>query len=163
LIPSPKVATYDLEPEMSAREVTDRLVEAIRSRHYDAIVCNFANADMVGHTGIFKAAVAAVETLDECLGRIVAAIEETDAQCLITADHGNVEQMSDVTTGQPHTAHTSGPVPLIYVGPADVRLREGGTLADIAPTLLTLMQLPVPAEMTGRSLIEPALPARRSA
>ncbi len=106
LIPSPKVATYDLQPEMSAREVTDRLVEAIRSRHYDAIICNFANADMVGHTGIFDAAVKAVETLDECLGRIVAAVRDTNAECLITADHGNVEQMSDAShRPSPHRAH----------------------------------------------------------
>ena len=163
LIPSPKVATYDLQPEMSAREVTDRLVEAIRSRHYDAIICNFANADMVGHTGIFDAAVAAVEVLDECLGRIVAAIRETNAQCLITADHGNVEQMSDATTGQPHTAHTSEPVPLVYVGDRQLRFRDDGTLADVAPTLLTLLQLPVPKEMTGRSLIDQPEPARRRA
>ena len=163
LIPSPKVATYDLQPEMSAREVTDRLVEAIRSRHYDAIVCNFANADMVGHTGIFSAAVRAVETLDECLDRIVAAVHDTNADCLITADHGNVEQMSDAKTGQAHTAHTCEPVPLIYVGPRKLRFRAGGTLADVAPTLLTLMQLPVPKEMTGRSLIDQSEPARRSA
>jgi 2,3-bisphosphoglycerate-independent phosphoglycerate mutase len=163
LIPSPKVATYDLQPEMSARELTDRLVQAIRSRHYDAIICNFANADMVGHTGIFAAAVKAVETLDECLGRIVAAIRETDGECLITADHGNVEQMSDSTTGQAHTAHTCEPVPLVYVGARKLHLADGGTLADVAPTLLTLLQLPVPKEMTGRSLIDRAEPARRSA
>jgi len=163
LIPSPNVATYDLQPEMSAREVTDRLIEAIRSRHYDAIICNFANADMVGHTGIFSAAVKAVETLDECLGRIVAAVRDTDAQCLITADHGNVEQMSDATTGQAHTAHTCEPVPLVYVGARQLRFRDGGTLADVAPTLLTLLELPVPKEMTGRSLIDQAEPARRSA
>ena len=160
LIPSPKVATYDLQPEMSAREVTDRLVEAIRSRHYDSIICNFANADMVGHTGIFEAAVRAVETLDECLGRIVAAIRETNGECLITADHGNVEQMSDSSTGQPHTAHTCEPVPLVYVGQQRIRFRAGGTLADVAPTLLTLMHLPVPKEMTGRSLLDPSEPAR---
>ena len=163
LIPSPNVATYDLQPEMSAREVTDRLIEAIRSRHYDAIICNFANADMVGHTGIFSAAVKAVETLDECLGRIVAAVRDTDAQCLITADHGNVEQMSDANTGQAHTAHTCEPVPLVYVGARQLRFRDGGTLADVAPTLLTLLELPVPKEMTGRSLIDQAEPARRSA
>jgi 2,3-bisphosphoglycerate-independent phosphoglycerate mutase len=163
LIPSPKVATYDLQPEMSAREVTDRLVEAIRSRHYDAIICNFANADMVGHTGIFDAAVRAVETLDECLGRIVEAVRDTNAECLITADHGNVEQMSDSATGQAHTAHTCEPVPLVYVGSRTLRFRSGGTLADVAPTLLTLMQLPVPKEMTGRSLIDQSASARRSA
>ena len=163
LIPSPRVATYDLQPQMSAREVTDRLVEAIRSRHYDAIICNFANADMVGHTGIFAAAVEAVEVLDECLGRIVAAVHDTNAQCLITADHGNVEQMSDTTTGQPHTAHTSEPVPLVYVGAEHLRFRNDGTLADVAPTLLALLQLPVPKEMTGRSLIDRPEPARRRA
>jgi 2,3-bisphosphoglycerate-independent phosphoglycerate mutase len=163
LIPSPKVATYDLQPEMSAREVTDRLIDAITSRRYDLIVCNFANADMVGHTGIFAAAVKAVEALDECLGRIVAAIRATDAQCLITADHGNVEQMSDASTGQAHTAHTCEPVPLIYIGSRKVKLTSGGTLADVAPTLLTLMQLPVPVEMTGHSLVDTSEPARRSA
>ncbi len=163
LIPSPRVATYDLQPQMSALEVTDRLVEAIRCRHYDAIVCNFANADMVGHTGIFDAAVKAVETLDACLRRVVAAVRETHSECLITADHGNVEQMTDETTGQAHTAHTCEPVPLVYVGARTLRFRNGGTLADVAPTLLTLMQLPVPKEMTGRSLIDGYEPARRSA
>ena len=160
LVPSPKVATYDLQPEMSAREVTDRLVEAIGAGRFDTIVCNYANGDMVGHTGRFDAAVKAVETLDECLGRIVAAIRAASGECLITADHGNVEQMSDSTTGQPHTAHTCEPVPLVYVGAKSVRFRDGGTLADVAPTLLTLMQLPVPKEMTGRSLIEQSEPAR---
>ena len=163
LIPSPKVATYDLQPEMSAREVTDRLIEAIVSRHYDAIICNFANADMVGHTGIFDAAVQAVETLDECLGRIVTAVRETNTECLITADHGNVEQMFDAATGQAHTAHTCEPVPLVYVGARKLHFRAGGTLADVAPTLLTLMQLPVPKEMTGRSLIDQSESTRRSA
>ncbi len=163
LIPSPRVATYDLQPQMSAPEVTDRLIEAIRCRHYDAIICNFANADMVGHTGMFDAAVQAVEALDACLGRIVAAVRETNAECLITADHGNVEQMSDKATGQPHTAHTCEPVPLVYVGNRTLHLRNGGTLADVAPTLLTLMQLPVPKEMTGRSLIDQSTSTRRSA
>ncbi|HSG89834.1 MAG TPA: 2,3-bisphosphoglycerate-independent phosphoglycerate mutase [Pseudomonadales bacterium] len=156
MVPSPKVATYDLQPEMSAAEVTDRLVEAIRARRYDLVVCNYANGDMVGHTGNFPAAVQAVETLDACLARIIEALEETGGQCLITADHGNVEQMSDAGTGQAHTAHTSGPVPLVYVGPRHLRLEtEGGTLADVAPTLLALMDVPQPEEMTGRSLAGP--------
>ncbi|MEE4362082.1 MAG: 2,3-bisphosphoglycerate-independent phosphoglycerate mutase [Pseudomonadales bacterium] len=155
LVPSPKVATYDLKPEMSAPEVTDRLVEAIRSRRYDLIVCNYANGDMVGHTGVFAAAVKAVETLDACLGRIVEALTETGGQCLITADHGNVEQMSDAHTGQAHTAHTCEPVPLVYVGPRSIQLAEGGgTLADVAPTLLQLMDLPQPEAMTGHALAE---------
>jgi 2,3-bisphosphoglycerate-independent phosphoglycerate mutase len=161
LIPSPKVSTYDECPEMSARKVTDELVAAIRSREYDLIVCNYANGDMVGHTGDFDAAVKAVETLDECLERLENAIAETGGQMLITADHGNVERMSDVTTGQAHTAHTSEPVPLVYLGPEAVELRNGGTLADVAPTVLTLMHLDVPAEMTGRSLVN--LRERRSA
>jgi len=152
LIPSPKVTTYDLCPEMSAFKVTDELVKAIRSREFDFIVCNYANGDMVGHTGNFAAAVKAVETLDACLARLVAAIEETGGQMLITADHGNVEQMEDETSGQAHTAHTSEPVPLVYVGPQNVALNDGGVLADVAPTLLTLMRMDIPAEMTGRSL-----------
>lgn len=164
LVPSPRIATYDLEPEMSAPEVTDRLVDAIRSRRYDLIVCNYANGDMVGHSGIFDAAVQAVAALDRCLARVIAAIEEAGAQCLITADHGNVEKMRDEETGQAHTAHTANPVPLVYVGPGAVRLQPaGGTLADVAPTLLTLMQLDVPPEMTGHSLAELDDKARRSA
>jgi 2,3-bisphosphoglycerate-independent phosphoglycerate mutase len=163
LVPSPKVATYDLEPEMSAVEVTDRLVEAIRSRRFDAIVCNFANGDMVGHTGVFAAAIRAVETLDACLGRIVEAVRETGAHCLITADHGNVERMTDPATGQAHTAHTCEPVPLVYVGPETLALADGGVLSDVAPTLLTVMGLPIPAEMTGHSLVRPPAPARRLA
>jgi 2,3-bisphosphoglycerate-independent phosphoglycerate mutase len=163
LVPSPKVATYDLKPEMSAVEVTDRLVDAIRSRRFDAIICNYANGDMVGHTGVFEAAVKAVETLDACLGRIVAAVRESGAQCLITADHGNVEQMKDPATGQAHTAHTCEPVPLVYVGPRALELEAGGILSDVAPTLLSLMDLPVPREMTGRSLVKGTVPARRTA
>jgi 2,3-bisphosphoglycerate-independent phosphoglycerate mutase len=155
LVPSAKVATYDLKPEMSAPEVTDNLVEAIRSQRYDAIICNYANGDMVGHTGIFEAAVKAVETLDACLTRVVAAVNETHSQCLITSDHGNVEKMRDHDTGQAHTAHTCELVPLVYVGPRRVRLREGGLLSDIAPTMLYLMDLPIPKEMTGRNLAEP--------
>ncbi|TVS17026.1 MAG: 2,3-bisphosphoglycerate-independent phosphoglycerate mutase [Gammaproteobacteria bacterium] len=155
LIPSPKVATYDLQPEMSAPEVTERLVEAIRAGRYDFIVCNYANGDMVGHTGVFDAAVKAVEVLDECLGQITAALEETGGQCLLTADHGNVEKMRDPDTGQAHTAHTTEPVPLVYIGPKPVRFdAEPGCLADIAPTLLELMEIERPAEMTGRSLLE---------
>jgi 2,3-bisphosphoglycerate-independent phosphoglycerate mutase len=156
LVPSPQVATYDLMPEMSAPEVTDRLEEAIRSGKYDAIICNYANGDMVGHTGDFAAAVKAVETLDICLGRLVAAIRETGGQCLITADHGNVEQMQDPESGQALTSHTSGPVPLVYVGAGHWQFTRHGALSDIAPTLLTLMKMPVPPEMTGHVLVTPA-------
>lgn len=152
LVPSPKVDTYDECPQMSAKKLTDELVNAIRSRDFDTIICNFANGDMVGHTGVFEAAVIAVETLDECLGRIEAALLEAGGQMLITADHGNVEQMNDLVTGQPHTAHTSQPVPLVYVGPQDIELSENGTLSDIAPTLLQLMHMDPPVEMTGRSI-----------
>lgn len=155
LIPSPKVATYDLKPEMSAHEVTDAMVAAIKSKDYDLIVCNYANGDMVGHTGVFDASLKAVETIDQCLGRIRATLNETGGQCLITADHGNVEQMVDHDTNQPHTAHTSELVPLIYIGPEAVTLDPaGGVLSDIAPTLLTLMNLDQPKEMTGRSLVQ---------
>jgi len=153
LVPSPKVATYNLLPQMSAVEVTDRLVAAIHSRRFDLIVCNYANGDMVGHSGVFDAAVAAVETLDVCLGRLDAAVTETGGQMLVTADHGNVEKMHDAASGQPHTAHTCELVPLLYVGPKNLALEQGGTLADVAPTLLSLMNLRCPAEMTGRSLV----------
>ena len=152
LVPSPKVATYDLKPEMSAPEVTDRLVAAIQGGRYDAIVCNYANGDMVGHTGNFEAAVKAVETLDACIGRVVAAAWSAGGEVLITADHGNAEKMHDDGTGQAHTAHTLNVVPLVYVGRA-ATLAEGGALSDVAPTLLAMMGLPQPAEMTGRSLI----------
>ena len=154
LIPSPHVTTYDLQPEMSAVEVTNNLVEAIRSRRFDFIVCNYANGDMVGHTGVFAAAVRAVETLDSCLARVTDALAETGGQCLITADHGNVERMQDAESGQPHTAHTCEPVPLLYFGPQAITLKSGGVLSDVAPTLLTLMSLPIPAEMTGKVLCE---------
>jgi 2,3-bisphosphoglycerate-independent phosphoglycerate mutase len=155
LVPSPKVATYDLKPAMSAVEVTDRLVEAVGSARYDFIVVNYANADMVGHTGYMAAAVAAAETLDRCLGRLVAAVRAAGGELLITADHGNIEQMYDRDTEQPHTAHTTNLVPLLYVGrPATVA--SGGVLSDVAPTLLALMGLPQPAEMTGRVLVTPA-------
>lgn len=154
LIPSPKVATYDLQPEMSAPEVTDALVDAIQGGQYDVIVCNYANPDMVGHTGVFDAAVRAVECVDQCLGRIVEAVDGAGGAMLITADHGNVEKMRDPTTGQAHTAHTTDPVPLVYVGPGAVALADGGALRDVAPTLLELLEIPVPAEMTGRSLLK---------
>ena len=155
LIPSPKVATYDLQPEMSAPELTDKLVAAIESRDYDLIVCNFANADMVGHTGKFDAAVKAVEAVDVCLGRIVSALEKVNGEALITADHGNVELMTNPTTGQPHTAHTLWPVPLVYVSSRSASATlSAGVLADLAPTLLHLMKLEQPEEMTGRNLVE---------
>jgi 2,3-bisphosphoglycerate-independent phosphoglycerate mutase len=152
LVPSPKVATYDLQPAMSAVEVTDRLVEAIDSGKYDLIVVNYANGDMIGHTGHFDAAVEALETLDACLARVVGALERVGGEALITADHGNAEMMFDPATGQPHTAHTLNPVPLVYVGRA-ARLAEDGALCDLAPTVLRLMGQPTPAEMTGQSLV----------
>ncbi|SDT59389.1 phosphoglycerate mutase [Pseudomonas sp. Z003-0.4C(8344-21)] len=153
LIPSPKVATYDLQPEMSAPEVTDRIVDAIENQRYDVIVVNYANGDMVGHSGVFDAAVKAVECLDTCVGRIVEALEKVGGEALITADHGNVEQMADESTGQAHTAHTTEPVPFIYVGKRDLKVREGGVLADVAPTMLMLLGLEKPAEMTGTSIL----------
>ncbi|HVE48718.1 MAG TPA: 2,3-bisphosphoglycerate-independent phosphoglycerate mutase [Casimicrobiaceae bacterium] len=152
LVPSPKVATYDLKPEMSAIEVTDKLIAAIRSGIYDAVICNYANADMVGHTGNFEAAIKAVETLDACLGRVVEATRSVGGEVLITADHGNVEMMHDHSTGQSHTAHTRNVVPLVYIGrPAEVV--PHGVLADVAPTLLAMMGVSKPPEMTGHSLI----------
>ncbi len=153
LVDSPKVATYDLQPEMSAVELTDRLVEAINGGAYDVIVCNYANGDMVGHTGILAAAIKAVETLDQCLGRLSAAALAAGGECLITADHGNCEQMQDYVSQQRHTQHTCEQVPLLYIGRRALRLLDGGTLADVAPTLLALLDLPQPREMTGRSLI----------
>ncbi|HEX7047124.1 MAG TPA: 2,3-bisphosphoglycerate-independent phosphoglycerate mutase [Gammaproteobacteria bacterium] len=153
LIPSPRVATYDLKPEMSAPEVTDKLNAAIASGKYDFIVVNYANADMVGHSGKFDAAVAAVEALDACIGRLAGAVEKAGGELLITADHGNVEQMYDDATGQAHTAHTTNLVPLLYVG-RDAGISNGGALSDIAPTVLTLMGIPVPGEMTGKPLVE---------
>jgi len=152
LVPSPKVATYDLKPEMSAYEVTDKLVAAIRDRKYDAIICNYANGDMVGHTGNLQAATRAIEVLDECIGRAVAAMQETGGEVLITADHGNAETMLDHQTGQAHTAHTLNLVPLLYVG-RKARAAERGALQDVAPTLLAMMGLPQPPEMTGKPLI----------
>ena len=152
LVPSPKVATYDLLPEMSAREVTDRLVEAIGSGRYDAIVCNYANADMVGHTGNFAAARRAIETLDTCIGRVVDAARAHHTEVLITSDHGNAERMHDDATGQAHTAHTLNLVPCVYVG-RPATMVAGGALQDVAPTLLAIMGLPKPDEMTGHSLV----------
>ncbi|HET7569943.1 MAG TPA: 2,3-bisphosphoglycerate-independent phosphoglycerate mutase [Gammaproteobacteria bacterium] len=152
LIPSPRVATYDLQPEMSSVELTDRLVEAISGGHYDLIICNYANADMVGHTGDEAAAIKAVEAVDAALGRITAALDKAGGELLVTADHGNVEIMRDPTTGQPYTAHTTGPVPFVYFG-RDATLTDG-VLADVAPTLLALLGLDQPAEMTGHSLIK---------
>ena len=138
---------------MSAPEVTDKLVAAIKSGKYDLIVCNYANGDMVGHTGVFDAAVKAVEALDSCLGRVESALMETGGQALITADHGNCEQMLDYDSGQQHTQHTTERVPLVYIGPRSLQLQaSGGTLPDIAPTLLGLMNLPKPAEMSGNTL-----------
>ncbi|WKE65478.1 2,3-bisphosphoglycerate-independent phosphoglycerate mutase [Gallaecimonas kandeliae] len=151
LVPSPQVATYDLQPEMNSTELTDKLVGAIESGDYDVIVCNYPNGDMVGHTGVFEAAVKAVEAVDHCIGRVTQALAKVGGECLITADHGNAEQMVDHDSGQPHTAHTSDPVPLIYFG-RPAKAVEGGVLSDLAPTMLTLMGMPIPAEMTGKPL-----------
>ena len=153
LIPSPEVSTYDQKPEMSAPQVTEKLVEAIGSGQFDTIICNFANCDQVGHTGDFNASVKAVEAVDGCLSQIIEAITAVDGELLITADHGNVEEMFDESSNQPHTQHTTLPVPLVYSGPRHINLDRDGSLADIAPTMLALMALPQPAEMTGRSLI----------
>ena len=154
LVKSPKVATYDLKPEMSAYEVCDKLTDAIRSGKYDVIIINFANPDMVGHTGVESAAIKAIEAVDECVGKAVEAIKEVDGQMFICADHGNAEQLIDEETGEPFTAHTTNPVPFILVN-ADpsYKLREGGCLADIAPTLIEMMGMEQPKEMTGKSLI----------
>ncbi len=151
LIQSPQVATYDLQPEMSSKELTEKLVNAIGSGKYDVIICNYPNGDMVGHTGIYDAAIKAVEALDECIGQVVNAVKQADGQLLITADHGNAEQMKDEQTGQPHTAHTSLPVPLIYIGKS-AQAVNGGKLSDIAPTMLSLMEMEIPKEMTGEPL-----------
>ena len=154
LVKSPKVATYDLQPEMSAPQVCEKLVDAIKSDKYDVIVINFANPDMVGHTGVQEAAIKAVETVDECVGKAVEALKEVDGQMFICADHGNAEQLIDYETGAPWTAHTTNPVPFILVN-ADPKytLRENGCLADIVPTLIQLMGMEQPAEMTGKSLL----------
>ena len=152
LVPSPKVETYDLKPEMSAIEVTDKVVEAIKSEKYDSIILNYANPDMVGHTGNLEASIKAIETIDNCVGRVIEEINKVNGVCLITADHGNSEQMIDYKTGEPHTAHTTNPVPLILVGMEEVTLKTG-KLADLAPTMLDIMGLKKPDEMTGESII----------
>lgn len=152
LIPSPKVATYDLKPEMSAYEVADKVVEKINEDIYDVIILNFANPDMVGHTGVFEAAVRAIEAVDECVGKVVDCVRAKGGTVILTADHGNAEQMLDYETGQPHTAHTSNPVPLILISDKPYKLRTG-KLADIAPTMLELLNLEKPKEMTGESLL----------
>ena len=151
LVNSPKVATYDLQPEMSAYEVTDKVIEAIGSKKYDVIILNYANCDMVGHTGVFDAAKKAVETVDECVGRVVEAVSNVGGISVITADHGNADKMLEADGVSPFTAHTTNEVPFVIVG-ADVRLRDGG-LCDIAPTMLDLMGISQPEEMTGKSLI----------
>jgi len=153
LVPSPNIATYDDQPEMSAPEVTEKLVEAIGSGKFDTIICNYANCDQVGHTGNFEASIKAVEAIDQSLAQVIAAAEKVGGEVLITADHGNVEEMYDDANQQPHTQHTTLPVPLVYVGKRSLSLDNNGSLADIAPTMLALMDLPQPVEMTGRSLI----------
>ena len=147
------MATYDLQPEMSAPELTDKLVAAIKSGKFDTIICNYPNGDMVGHTGVYEAAVKACEAVDECIGRVVEAIREVDGQLLITADHGNAEMMIDPTTGGVHTAHTSLPVPLVYVGSKNLEFKAGGKLSDLAPTMLELTGMEIPAEMTGQVIV----------
>lgn len=154
LVPSPKVETYDMKPEMSAYEVTDKVCEALENDKYDVVILNFANTDMVGHTGSLQAAIKAVEAVDECVGKIVKIIEEKQGNLLITADHGNAEQMIDYKTGEPHTAHTTNPVPIILVtANKEYKLKENGKLADLAPTMLDLMGIKQPEEMTGESLL----------
>ena len=154
-MPSPKVATYDLQPEMSAPIVTEKVIAQIEAQKYDMIMLNFANADMVGHTGILPAAIEAVETVDACVGKIIEALKKVDGQLIIIADHGNAEKMADPETGSPYTAHTTNPVPCILVSDQykDVKLQDG-ILADVAPTLLFLAGMEKPADMTGHSLIE---------
>ena len=155
LVQSPKVETYDLKPEMSAYEVTDKVLEAINKDYYDCIILNYANTDMVGHTGSLEATIKAVEAVDECVGKVVKLVEEKQGNLLITADHGNAEQMIDYKTGEPHTAHTTNPVPLILVtNNKNLKLKKDGKLADLAPTMLNLMNLEKPEEMTGESLLD---------
>jgi 2,3-bisphosphoglycerate-independent phosphoglycerate mutase len=165
LVPSPTdVPTYNLKPEMNAPKVAAEVIKAIRRDYYDVIICNFANADMVGHTGDFDATRRAIEAIDQCIGRILEALQAIGGEMLITADHGNAEQLFDFETGQPHTAHTTNPVPFIYIG-RPATLAQTGALEDISPTMLYLMGLPVPPEMTGRSLVrlveEQVMPAER--
>ncbi len=152
LIPSPDVATYDLQPEMNSEQLTNTLIEGIQSGEHDVIICNYPNGDMVGHSGVFSAAVTACEAVDTCVGRVVEAIKSVGGECLITADHGNAELMLNAETGQAHTAHTNLPVPFIYVG-RDATVRSGGILSDVAPTMLHLMGLEIPAEMTGTPIV----------
>jgi 2,3-bisphosphoglycerate-independent phosphoglycerate mutase len=152
LVPSAKVATYDLKPEMSARELTDEAVRLLADPTYGFFVLNYANADMVGHTGILEAAVQAVETVDQCLGRLIEVVRRRQGTVIVTADHGNADQMIDYETGGPHTAHTLNLVPILVVAPRYHRIRDG-ILGDVAPTLLSLMGIPAPKEMTGRSLV----------
>ena len=152
LVPSPKVATYDLKPEMSAKEVTEKVIEAIQSQKYNCIILNYANPDMVGHTGNLEATVKAIETIDDCVGKVVEEVNKVQGVLLMTADHGNAEQMIDYVTGEPHTAHTTNPVPFILVGKEDAKLKPG-RLADLAPTMLDIMGLEKPKEMTGESII----------
>ncbi|WP_087023429.1 2,3-bisphosphoglycerate-independent phosphoglycerate mutase [Thaumasiovibrio subtropicus] len=154
LVNSPKVATYDLQPEMSSAELTEKLTAAIKGGEYDYIICNYPNGDMVGHTGVYDAAVEACEALDKCIGEVVEAIESVNGQLLITADHGNAEMMINPETGGIHTAHTNLPVPLVYVGDKDVNIVEGGCLSDLAPTMLSLTEMEIPAEMTGKVLFD---------
>ena len=156
LIDSPNVATYDLQPAMNAPTVTDKIIMAVTSGQYDTIICNFANPDMVGHSGNFDATVQAIEALDECLGRVVESILQAGGELLVTADHGNAELMKNPETGQAHTAHTTNPVPLIYIGDQPLEFSNGGSLSDIAPTMLYLMGLDQPNEMTGHNLLEEA-------
>jgi 2,3-bisphosphoglycerate-independent phosphoglycerate mutase len=154
LVPSPNVATYDQQPEMNAIKLTDHMVESIESGKYDVIICNYANPDMVGHSGKFDAAVKAIETIDDCLARLLVSIEKAGGEMLVTADHGNAEMMFNKETGQPHTAHTTNPVPFVYYG-RDAKMASSGALSDVAPTMLYLMGIEQPSEMTGRSLIGP--------
>lgn len=155
LIPSPKVATYDLQPEMSAYQVKDKLIEVIKKGEHDVIIINFANPDMVGHTGVMEAVIKAIETVDECVGEVVEVIKEAGGVMFLCADHGNAEELTDPETGSVWTAHTTNPVPFILInGPEGAKLKEDGKLCDIAPTLLELLELKQPAEMTGRSLLE---------
>lgn len=154
LIASPKVATYDLQPEMSANEVTEEVIKRLDTDEYDMVILNFANPDMVGHTGVFEAAKAAIEAVDVCLGKVVEKVLEKEGTVFITADHGNAEQMIDYSTGNPMTAHTTDPVPFLYVAKDAKEMRNGGVLADIAPTMLQVMGLEIPEEMTGKTLIK---------
>ncbi len=153
LIQSPKVATYDLQPEMSSKELTDKLCAAIESGKYDMIICNYPNGDMVGHTGVFEAAVKAVEAVDSCIGRVIESLKKVGGECLITADHGNCERMKDLEKNIPYTAHTNLPVPFIYYG-RKATMRKDGRLSDIAPTMLYLKGMEIPAEMTGKSIVK---------